>query len=44
MNFAHNYIKDISLLDKVNFQKLESLDLGDNNIDEINVFEKLYFF
>jgi len=40
---ARNNISDISLLDKVKFEKLELLNLNHNKISDISVLDKVKF-
>ena len=40
---SRNKISDIRVLEKVKFEKLEYLYLGDNNISNINKLEKVNF-
>ena len=40
---SFNLFPDINVLEKVNFDKLEDLDLSVNNISDITVFDRVKF-
>ena len=43
MYFNNNNISDIKVLEKVKFEKLELLNVGENKISDINVLGKVNF-
>ena len=43
LDLSSNGISDISILEKVKFEKLENLGLNKNKIKDINVLEKVNF-